>query len=159
MKKAARRPDHRGVSLVEVVIAITIFAAVFAVTSQVVTQGSRLTVKGMNVSIATQLVNGMLEECRLVAPVRFASGTAAPWVEVAAEDFRWYFPKTLQELEGLARAVAVTPRLRYSVVRNALGQVREVWLEAQIDWLDAGSGEPAVQTARSGLVICNPEAR
>ncbi|HNV69260.1 MAG TPA: hypothetical protein PKO06_06140 [Candidatus Ozemobacteraceae bacterium] len=158
----------RGMSLVEVLIAVTILVLVIIGLSRVITGSDAHTGRIGHVARATRLLQQVLEECQnrplsqylALFPERTATGSRElepaffPNTETAIVAFRGEYQKSFQ---FFSRRVAARP------VFNTLGQMREVWLEAEIRWTEtrpeAGTASSPPRVLRAGGLITNLEVQ
>ncbi|MBI3038298.1 hypothetical protein HYY75_04480 [bacterium] len=134
-----------GVTLLEIVIASAIIVIAFIPIMTLISTGSKSTAKSGNLSKATRLVQELIEECRHVS-------------------FKEYPLKSIDEFRDLNKKslkdFLFSANLRFC--KNDLKQIKEVWLEAEIQWRDIGrtDGENTanneLRVVRAGNGICNP---
>lgn len=156
-----------GVTLLEIVIASAIIVIAFIPIMTLISTGSKSTAKSGNLSKATRLVQELIEECRHVSFKEYQSAYKDLEAgKIAAIDKKFY-PQTLKSIDEFRdlnkkslKDFLFSANLRFC--KNDLKQIKEVWLEAEIQWRDIGrtDGENTanneLRVVRAGNGICNP---
>ncbi len=166
-----RATGSRGMSLVEVLIAVVILVLVIIGLSRVITGSDAHTGRIGQVARAVRLVQQIIEECQSRPLLQYQSlfsrradqtGSASceldrtffPNAETAVNAFRTEYEKSLQFF---------TCRVEAKPVFNSLAQIREIWLEAEIRWTEprpeSGTASAVPRVLRAGGLISNLEVR
>lgn len=144
--------SRTGVTIIEITIAVFIFAAAFIPIIKVVTFGSVSTVKNGLYSKAAQLAQQLVEECKHV-PIKVYEDLYYGMEEYKGEDTAntiqevsdHFYSKTAEKMnkfieeekkKGTLDKFGHQAYLR--VKKNELGQMKEIWFDVEIFWNDKG---------------------
>ena len=142
----------QGVTIIEITIAVFIFAAAFIPIIKVVTFGSVSTVKNGFYAKAAQLAQQLIEECKHV-PIKVYEDLYYDLEDYTEEDTSktrcevsdHFYSKTAEEMNKFIeeeRKKGTLDKFGHQaflrVKKNELGQMKEVWFDVEIYWNDKG---------------------
>ena len=154
--------SDRGVTFIEIMIAVFILAAALLPVLSTIQYGSKSTVKVNNYSKAMRLALGLVEECKFVPMktiIKDYQGLADNTWEVLNEN---YYPKTKESLAEFASQLKDLTwegklKVRKGRVRpNEPETIREVWIQVDARWTEGD--KTGVRQVRISNAIYNPDS-
>ncbi|NLI78565.1 MAG: hypothetical protein GX442_19255 [Candidatus Riflebacteria bacterium] len=149
----------RGITLVEIVIAVLIVAVAFIPIIYTIQYGNKATVKINNYGEVAKLAQGLIEECKHVPFPRVRDdykGLAKDKWEIVNQN---YYPKTyaaIEKFKDTLKSLELNAQLKV-VKREEI--VREVWIQIHATWKEGdGTTDNAPRELRLSNAIRNPEA-
>lgn len=149
----------KGVTLIEIVIAVFIVAIALIPILYTVQYGNKSTVKVNNYAEVAKLAQGLIEECKHVPFWRYRDnyqGLARDTWEVVNQN---YYPKTYAAIDQFKTVLkSLDLKAELKIVKNN-DLIREVWIRVHATWKEGdGTTDQTPRELRLANAIRNPEA-